>query len=45
SYRTCEPLRIVGVVEDWEGHPVELIRGMLDSLEDLKRRGLHVIED
>ncbi|MBZ1636477.1 NAD(+)--rifampin ADP-ribosyltransferase, partial [Klebsiella pneumoniae] len=25
--------------------PVELIRGMLDSLEDLKRRGLHVIED
>ncbi|WP_410318116.1 NAD(+)--rifampin ADP-ribosyltransferase [Klebsiella pneumoniae] len=19
SYRTCEPLRIVGVVEDWEG--------------------------
>lgn len=27
SYRTCEPLRIVGVVEDWEGHPVELIRG------------------
>ncbi|HBH7881377.1 NAD(+)--rifampin ADP-ribosyltransferase, partial [Klebsiella pneumoniae] len=39
------PLRIVGVVEDWEGHPVELIRGMLDSLEDLKRRGLHVIED
>ncbi|HBR0144048.1 NAD(+)--rifampin ADP-ribosyltransferase, partial [Klebsiella pneumoniae] len=23
----------------------ELIRGMLDSLEDLKRRGLHVIED
>ncbi|HDO7382465.1 TPA: NAD(+)--rifampin ADP-ribosyltransferase, partial [Escherichia coli] len=21
------------------------IRGMLDSLEDLKRRGLHVIED
>ncbi|HCL1408862.1 TPA: NAD(+)--rifampin ADP-ribosyltransferase, partial [Klebsiella pneumoniae] len=24
---------------------VELIRGMLDSLEDLKRRGLHVIED
>ncbi len=29
SYRTCEPLRIVGVVEDWEGHPVELIRGIL----------------
>lgn len=45
SYRTRDPLRVVGVVEDWEGHPEEALRGMLDSLLDLKRRGLHVIED
>lgn len=45
SYRSCDPLRIVGVVEDWEGHPTEVLQAMLGSLADLKRRGLHVIED
>lgn len=45
SYRTHEPLRIVGEVEDWQGHPQEEVRGMLDSLHDLKRRGLAIIED
>lgn len=45
SYRTSEPLRIVGIVEDWEGHPAEVLQGMLDSLQDLKRRGLAIIED
>ena len=45
SYRTREPLRIVGVVEDWDGHPTEVLQGMLDSLESLKRRGLAIIED
>jgi rifampin ADP-ribosylating transferase len=45
SYRTREPLRIVGIVEEWEGHPAEVLQAMLDSLEDLKRRGLALIED
>lgn len=45
SYRTREPLKIVGEVEDWDGHPPEMLRGMLDSLESLRRRGLAVIED
>jgi rifampin ADP-ribosylating transferase len=45
SYRTREPLRIVGVVEGWVGHPTEVLQGMLDSLENLKRQGLAVIED
>ncbi|RBP46497.1 rifampin ADP-ribosylating transferase [Roseimicrobium gellanilyticum] len=45
SYRTRDPLRIVGVVEDWQGHPVEAVQGMLNSLRDLKRRGLAIIED
>jgi rifampin ADP-ribosylating transferase len=39
------PLRIVGLVSEWEGHPEEVLQGMLDSLADLKRRGLSVIED
>lgn len=45
SYRTRDPLRIVGVVEEWPGHTEEAIRGMLDSIQELKRRGLAVIED
>lgn len=45
SYRTSDPLRIVGVVEDWQGHPAEVLQQMLNSLKDLKRRGLAIIED
>jgi rifampin ADP-ribosylating transferase len=45
SYRTREPVKIVGVVEDWKGHPPEMLQQMLDALENLKRRGLAVIED
>lgn len=45
SYRTREPLRITGIVEEWEGHPPEVLQAMLDSLEDLSRRGLALIED
>ena len=45
SYRTREPLRVVSVVEDWIGHTEEAIRGMVDSIRELKRRGLAVIED
>lgn len=45
SYRTRSPLKIVGVVADWEGHPEEAVRQMLNSLQDLKQRGLAIIED
>ena len=45
SYRTRAPLRIVGEVEDWQGHPPEVIRQMLDHLAELKRAGRAVIED
>ena len=45
SYRTRNALRIVAEVEDWQGHPPETIRQMLDHLEELKRAGRAVIED
>jgi rifampin ADP-ribosylating transferase len=45
SYRTLGPLKIVGVTEDWQGHSEEMVRGMLDHLLDLQRRGLAIIED
>lgn len=45
SYRTRDPLRVVGEVEDWEGHAPEVLQGMLDNLERLREQGLDVIED
>ena len=45
SYRTREPLRVIGEVEDWEGHSPEVLREMLDHLAQLREQGLDVIED
>lgn len=45
SYRTHDPLRIVGVVDDWEGHPPEVLAGMLANLERLRAEGRDVIYD
>jgi rifampin ADP-ribosylating transferase len=45
SYRTRHPMRIVGEVEDWNGHPPEILQGMLDSVAKLRAEGHDVIED
>ena len=45
SYRTPHPVRIVDEVEDWAGHPPEVLQGMLDNLARLREQGLDVIED
>lgn len=45
SYRSHDPLKVVGIVEEWQGHTKDQINGMLDALRDLTRRGLNVIED
>jgi hypothetical protein len=45
SYRTRDPLRVVGEVEAWEGHAPEVLKGMLDGLAQLREQGLDVIED
>lgn len=45
SYRTPHPLRVVGEVEDWEGHSPEVLGAMLDNLARLREQGLDVIED
>lgn len=45
SYRTREPLRIVGEVENWQGHPAEVLQHMKDHLESLKRQGIEAIDD
>lgn len=45
SYRSRHPLRIVAEVDDWEGHPAEVLQGMLDNLARLREQGLDVIYD
>ncbi|WAJ43584.1 NAD(+)--rifampin ADP-ribosyltransferase [Mycobacterium sp. Aquia_216] len=45
SYRTREPVKIVGEIMDWVGHSAEQLQAMRDGLADLERRGLAVIYD
>ena len=45
SYRTIHPLRVVEEVVDWEGHPPEVLKDMLDRLALLREQGLDLIED
>jgi len=45
SYRTDQPVRIVGELEDWVGHTPEQLQAMKDGLADLRRRGVAVIHD
>ena len=45
SYRTRDPLRIVGEVTDWQGHAPEQLKAMKDHLAHLERLGVEAIED
>lgn len=45
SYRTRDPLRIVGEVTDWQGHSAEALTAMKDHLAHLARLGVEAIED
>ena len=45
SYRTREPVRVVGELVDWVGHSPDRLQAMRDGLRDLERRGLAVIYD
>jgi nicotinamidase-related amidase len=45
SYRSDEPLRIVGEVLDWVGHSPEEIRTMRQNVENIRQRGIEAIND
>jgi rifampin ADP-ribosylating transferase len=45
SYRTREPLTVLGEVSDWAGHSPEELRKMRDHLDELKRLGIEAIND
>ena len=45
SYRSRDPLRVVGEVEDWVGHTPGHLQQMKDGLARLKAEGSDVIYD
>jgi len=45
SYRSLEPLRVTGEVQDWVGHTPEQLQAMRDGLARLKAEGNAEVED
>ena len=45
SFRSREPLRVVGELVDWVGHPPEKLEAMRAALDALQRNGSAQIED
>ncbi len=45
SYRSKDPLRVIGEVIDWQGHSAEELKNMKASLGRLRQRGVEAIED
>lgn len=45
SYRTRDPLRIIGEVAAWRGHSPEQLKAMKDHLAHLDGLGVEAIED
>lgn len=44
SYRSREPLRVVGEIVDWQGHSPEELKAMREGLERLRQQGVEPIE-
>lgn len=45
SFRSRQPLRVVGELADWVGHSPEKLQAMRDGLTSLKQQGRARIED
>jgi hypothetical protein len=45
SYRTRDALLIVAEVGTWQGHDPEVLQGMRDRLEEMRRQGIEAIND
>lgn len=45
SYRSREPLRVVGEVTGWQGHSPEALQAMKDHIERLRQLGVEAIDD
>ena len=44
SYRSREPVRVVGEIIDWQGHSPEQLKAMKDGLERLRQQGIEAID-
>jgi len=44
SYRSRDPVRVVGEVPEWQGHAPEVLQHMKDHIERLKQQGLGPID-
>ena len=45
SFRSLEPIRVVGEVLDWVGHPAEAVNAMRENVAAALARGTSAIED
>ena len=45
SYRSREPLRVVGEVRNWQGHSPEALQTMKDNVERARQSGVEAIDD
>jgi rifampin ADP-ribosylating transferase len=45
SYRTRQPLRVVGEVLDWQGHSPEVLQQMRDRVARAKELGIEAINE
>ena len=45
SYRTRDPLRVIGEITEWTGHSPEQLKTMRDHLDRLKEQGIEAIEE
>jgi hypothetical protein len=44
SYRSREPLRVLGEVAEWQGHAPEQLQHMKDHIARLKEQGIEAID-
>ena len=45
SCRSRLPLRVIGEVTGWQGHPAEQLRVMKENVERMRREGIDAIEE
>ena len=45
SYRSKQPVRVIGEVVEWQGHSPEQLKTMTEHLERLKQLGIEAVDD
>lgn len=45
SYRSREPLRVIGEVLDWKGHDPDALKTMQEHIARLRQQGIEAVDD